>query len=181
MNWTDLVRRAAARADVPQDVAQAVLAAAMDEAVEQLAQGESVRLNGVGTLQRKWVSGRAVRSIESGRKMWVGGRHAVRFATAAGLRRRLEEGTDQSWRSPEQQAAWRLAETLIGDLDLYSKDRVPRGISADMDYEQVHGLCAAALGDDWQRAWTTWRSKVSPEAAHTPHLARAARRRWAER
>lgn len=179
MNWSDFVSQVAENAGVPRSTAQSVLSAMVDELSERLQDGDSVNLRGIGTLSRKWTRGRTLRSINNGRKIWVGGRHAVKFSVSRSLKRALEESGDQSWRSPEHQAAWRLAETLVSDLELYSPTKVPKGIRADMDFEEVQSLCAASLGDDWHRAWRTWQEKVAPEVVHAAHLARAARRRWA--
>lgn len=179
MKWSDFVTRVAERSGVSRTVAQNVLSNMVEELSERLQDGDTVNLRGIGTLSRKWTRGRTLRSITNGRKIWVGGRHAVKFSVSRSLKRLLEETGDQSWRSPEHQAAWRLAETLVGDLELYAPARVPKGIRSDMDFEEVQSLCAASLGDDWHRAWRTWQQKVAPEVVHAAHLARAARRRWA--
>lgn len=179
MNWTELIDRVADRAGVSRSKTKEVLRALVDEVTEQLVDGEFVRLHGIGTFSRKWTAGRTLRSIASGRKMWVGGRHTIRFSASRRLKQTLEDSGDQTWRSPEHQAAWRLAETLVSDLELYARERIPRGIKPSMEFEEVRSLCAASLGEDWQRAYLTWKARVSPEVAHSAHLARAARRRWA--
>lgn len=181
MNWRELVSEVAARSDLSQASVRRVLDAAVEVMAEQLLDGETVGIKGIGTLTRRWSKGRTLRSVANGRRMWVGGRHTVRFKPSSTLRKRFEDQGDQSWRSPEHQAAWRLAETLIADLELYAPQQVPEDLDEQMDLDQVRSLCAASFGEDWKRAWETWHERVAPEVVHAAHFTRAARRRWAGR
>lgn len=181
MSWNELVRDVALRAGVSQVQARRVLDAFVDIAAERVVAELPFSIRRLGTLTAHRSAERTVRNISTGRKMLVGGALHVRFRAAASLKRELAERTDNSWRDPSHQAAWRLAETLIGDLALYAGDQtaLPE-IAPDADLGLVEEVCAATFGADWSRAVATYEAKVSEDVRSNHHyLGLVARRRWA--
>ncbi|MCB9676416.1 MAG: HU family DNA-binding protein [Alphaproteobacteria bacterium] len=176
MSWTELVRAVSERAGVNQNTTRAVLVALVEVARERLASGDSVALRGLGTLERRWSKGRVVRGISDKRRMWIGGHFVPRFKPSTTLREAL--ASDESWRSETHQRAWRLAETLIDDLDLYHKGLAPSGIASDLAPEAVEERCAEAFGSHWDQVSRTWHQSVGKEV-DTHFLGLVARRRWA--
>lgn len=84
----------------------------------------------------------------------------------------------QHWRDISHQAAWRLAEALIGDLELYHPTKVPR-LDQDTPLPMVAPICAVAFGPVWEHVLDTWNRSVSFEVrAEGSHLLRVAWRRW---
>lgn len=179
MTMQDTVRHVAARLDLSQNQVRSVLDTLAAYVEEALGRGEKVTLPGVGTLEGKWREPRVVRSIADARRTFVGGRYVVKYVPAAGIKRVLEGRAPKVWRSPEHQAAWRLAETLIGDLALYHAARAPTDLPADAAPAVVEERCAAAFGDLWTRVRAEWREKVPPSVgADHDYLGRAAVARW---
>lgn len=178
MNWTQLIDAVADRTEVPAKTVTAVLRATVAEVTERLVEGQAVRLQGLGILSTRHRAPRTLRSIESGRRFWLGGRTIAHFRPSAALKRALDR--DQDWRREDVQSAWRLAETLIGDLAMYYPDAVPR-IAADADADAVLEACTTSLGAAWTRAVETYHQRVPSDVAlRTNHLLLAARRRWTE-
>ena len=71
MNTKELVLRIAARADCTQAQARLVLKALGEELEAALAEGEEVRLAGLGTFSQSWTEPRLVRGIGQGRRRLV--------------------------------------------------------------------------------------------------------------
>lgn len=180
MNVSELVVRIAARTGIPESRVRQVLRAEADLMVEALAQGDKVSLHGVGTICSRWRPAAQLRAIGDRRKVRIDGRWVARFRPAARLRGVLLARTPQLWRDPAHQAAWRVAETLIGDLALYHAAKAPAGLAPDADPAAVDEACLASFGPIWTRCRATWDGKVPPEVrAATDYLCLAARARWA--
>lgn len=180
MNWTDLIEAVAERTGTPKAVVHEALTGAADVAADALAEGEEVRLHRLGTLRTAWRRQQVVRSVHDARRMLVGGRYVVRFRPSDTLRRRVGQRTEQHWRDPEHQAAWRLAETLVGDLALYHRDRTPRDLPPDGPDAEIDERCREAFGSLWDDARRSLEAQVAASVRHqADHLAQAARRRWA--
>lgn len=178
MRWRDLIARTATRADVPKAVVQRVLNAFVEETLEALSQGEEVTLRGIGTLGSRWREMRSLRSIQSRRKMMLDGRYIPRFRAATRLRGVLAARTPQNWRSPQHQAAWRVAEALVSDLNLYHADRAP-ALAPDADCDAVDAACLTSFGPLWSRVVNTYERDVAADVrADTAYLQLAAQRRW---
>ncbi len=179
MNWTDLIDTVAERAGLSRAQSRAALTALVAVIQESLVNEDTVQLRGLGSFSGKWTEGRVLRSIQSRRKMWVGGKLSARFRPAKGLRDALDTRADKRWKDPEHQKAWRLAETLVGDLALYNTDVVPEGLDRNLDVESIAASCAAAFGDAWDQAVLTFDERVSAEVREdTDYLCAAVLRRW---
>lgn len=177
MNWTDLVKAISERSGVPRTQVRAVLKALAEETREQLQSGENVSVRGLGTWSRAFRKGRVVRSVSNRRKMWIGGRHRVRFRPTRSLQEAIDQG-DAAWRSEDEQKAWRLAETLLDDLELYHADQVPDSLDAAADASTVEDACRKAFGAAWEQAEHTWDSRFG-DRVKTRYLGLVAQRRWA--
>lgn len=180
MTWASFVEAVAARAGVPTAQARRVLAAFVATATEALVRGDDVHVPGLGALHSRWEDERTLRSVRDGRKLALDGHFRPVFRPAAPLRDALRARTPQVMRDPAHQRAWRLAETLVGDLALYHGRLAPAGLPADATPGDVHARCTVAFGDAWTRVCLAWESQT-PDAvrAARDHLAHAARRRWA--
>jgi nucleoid DNA-binding protein len=179
MTWTELVDQVAERAGVPRQTARLVLTTTMEVAVEWLREGREVPLRGIGAVSTRWAEGRVLRSVADQRKMWVGGRFVPRFRPSETLRRALGERTDDTWRSPSHQQAWRLAETLIGDLDLYHGAQAPKGLDGSLSAEAIESACRGAFGSQWDHVERSYQERVERQAREGTHyLGIAAKRRW---
>lgn len=179
MNWNELIRTVATEASQDLRTTRRILDTMAEVLVSRIAAGEEVTLRRVGTLGGAWRPPRQMRSIADRRTIRVDGRFVPRFRPAEALRRALTARTPQLSRGPEHQEAWRVAETLVGDLDLYHSADAPRGMKADTNPETVHVACDIAFGTLWQQVVETYESEV-PEAVRMQHdyLAEAALRRW---
>jgi nucleoid DNA-binding protein len=176
MTWTELIRATAKRSGASVADTRRVLEALREETHAQLAKGERVTLHGLGTLDTRTRSARVLRSVQSGRRMFVGQRTQVVFRPSVGLVRRVQSD-DEGWRDGAHQSAWRLAEALLSDLSLYHPDRVPAGVSGDD--ESVRGVCAASFGEPWARAQERFDEQVPAEVtASNDYLAAAVRSHW---
>lgn len=180
MTWAELSKRVATRSGESKAATQRVLDALVAEMSDALADGGSVTLPRVGRISSAWRESRTLRSIGDGRKMMLDGRYVARFKAAQALRERLTGRTPQNWRSPEHQQAWRLAETLVGDLALYHPESVPKDVTAEDSAEQVEARCASSFGAHWERVVGTFRTRTENVSLDEPYLAMAARRRWAQ-
>lgn len=179
MNGTDLIERVAERTGLSRAEVRRVLHALEQVAAEGVAAGDRVSLPGLGTLVVRELAPRTIRNVADMRKMMVGRRHTVRFRPAAALKQAVAGRASQTWRHPEHQAAWRLAETLIADLELYHANHVPR-LPARAADEVVHQLCEGAFGPLWTRVLDSYQARVEAAVrAEHDYLADAARHRWA--
>lgn len=180
MTWTELVDAVAEQSGVPRESTRRVLAALGTVAARWLATERDVPLRGLGRLTARWVEGRVVRSVADQRKMFVGGRLAPRFKAASSLRQALAGDEAAAWRTPEHQAAWRLAETLIGDLDLYHPDQAPSDLAPGQAAADVESSCADSFGAAWATVAATFAERApGADVASAHYLGVAARRRWA--
>lgn len=180
MNWRDLQVVVAERSGLPITSVRKILQTAMEVSVEALTRGEEVPLRGVGVLSARWKPPRVVRSVANRRKLRIDGRFVPRFQPSRSLRQALVERTEQTWRDPAHQEAWRVAETLVGDLDLYHPDKAPR-LAGDEEHEDVHKVCARSFGRLWNQVETRFAGQV-PEniRVHGDYLAQAALARWTQ-
>lgn len=176
MNWTDLVKAVSERSGVPAAQTRKVLGSLSVEIREKLQADESVSVRGLGTWSRAFRKGRVVRSVSSRRKMWIGGRYRVRFRPTRSLQEAIDQ-EDASWRSDEEQKAWRLAETLLDDLELYHSDSVPEDLDGDADAVEIEAACREAFGAAWEQAEHTWNERHGNEVK-TRYLGLVAQRRW---
>ncbi|MCB9761485.1 MAG: HU family DNA-binding protein [Alphaproteobacteria bacterium] len=181
MIWTELIARLVERSGRSEDEVRSVLNALVDETTEALLADESVPLRNLGTFSARWRQPRTVRSISDGRKIVLDGRHVPHFRASGALRQRLTERTPQTWRDPAQQEAWRVAETLVDDLDLYHSAMAPRGLSSDDEVDTVLAACDQAFGTLWRHVVDAYRGEVDPtmKGDFSP-LAAAATSRWAD-
>ena len=180
VSWDRLVARTAERASIPKKQVELVLESFIDTVKGAVTDLESVRLKGLGTLSTEWSAARVLRSPRDRKKMYLDGRHRVRFRVAAPLRRALTERSPQHWRDAAHQSAWRLAETLVSDLELYHRDLVPRGLG-DLSPEECADRIAQAFGHHWRRAVQTFETSVAPEVRRArDHLIEAAKLRWGD-
>ncbi len=180
MNWTDLVARVAERSGVSKAQARRVLGALVEESTERLCAGDSVVLKDLVVLGSRWREPTSVRSVADRRKLRLDGRWVPTARVSGRLREALAARTPQTWRDPEHQAAWRTAETLVGDLVLYHSDNAPARLDPRATPAEVEAACAASFGPLWGRVRATYQARVPEHVrAHTDHLALSARSRWA--
>ena len=94
----------------------------------------------------------------------------------------MRDRTPQLLRDPAHQRAWRLAETMIGDLGLYHVSDTPTDLSPESTLAEVDASCRRSLGAAWGRARAAYEEKTpAPVREVRDYLAMAARRRWAIR
>ncbi len=178
MKWTELVTRVAALTGQPRDQVKETLDALAPVVLEALNDGEEVTLRNLCTIQLRWQDARQLRSVADHRRIMLDGRWTPKLRASLPLREAALARSPQRWRDPRQQSAWRLAETLIGDLDLYHSTRAP-ALPKDAPLEQVASACADAFGPAWDRVLQTWNTQVEEEIrAEGDHLLRVARARW---
>lgn len=176
MKWDDVIAEVARRAELSPDQARRCLRAVTDLVNDRLASEESIRVVGLGTFRPRWRQGRVVRSVSDGRRVALDGRWLASFEPSNGLRLRLAARTPQYFREPAHQKAWRLAETLVGDLTLYHSAKLPSGLPDDP-------LAAEAMLLDtydaaWRAARTRFEAEVPLEVREVrDHLLDAAQRR----
>jgi nucleoid DNA-binding protein len=181
MNGTDMVSAIADRTGIPREQVKEVLDTLTALVLEALGQGEEVSLRGLGSFGARWQEPRSLRSVQDQRRLVLDGRWVPRFRPASALREALLQGSPQRWRDPRHQAAWRLAEALVGDLDLYQRARAPK-LDEDTPLPMVASICAVAFGATWERVIQTWNAQVPAEIrADGDHLLRVAQRRWRAR
>lgn len=178
MNRTQLVERIATRSGSSKAEVRRVLEALAEVGIEALGHGESVQLAGLGSLELREQQPRTIRSIADMRRMRLGRRFTTRFRPSSRLRQAVQSLGGQEWRAPEHQAAWRLAETLVSDLDLYHGKRAPK-LSAQAEDADVHDECEHAFGGLWTRVQDSFLNRTPPEVrSRHDYLAEAARQRW---
>lgn len=179
MSWKEINAAVATRSGSSEAGTRKILDAFVREVAERVARGERVAIPHLGVFSTSWEDERQVRGIQDGRKLAVDGHWRARFRVAEPLRRALRERTPQLLRSPEHQRAWRLAETLVGDLGIYHPEARPTALSRRAEAGETDRLCRAALGAAWDRARRTYDEQISPAIrADRDYLALAARRRW---
>lgn len=178
MNWSEMVDEVAARTGGSKREVRSVLDAFEQAALDALGRGEEVSLKGIGKLDVKEQSPRAIRRIDDQRKFYLGRRFKARLRAAAPLKRALETLTPGDWRDPAHQAAWRKAETLVGDLALYHGARAPE-LDPEQPRAELRTQLASAFGSVWDRVVRSYDSEV-PVAVRdgSDLLVEAALRRW---
>lgn len=180
MTWKDVVAATAQRAGSSEAETRRVLAALTEEVSSRLAEGGRVAWPNLGVLSSAWEPERQLRGVSDGRKVAIDGHWRPRFRASAVLRDRVRSRTPQLLRDADHQRAWRLAETLVGDLSLYHPHDLPNGVTADDGADTVDGRCRASLGAAWERARQTYNDQVPVLVRESrDYLALAARRRWA--
>jgi len=179
MTFTEYIRRVAHRSGSSNTEARRVLDAAIDILQERLSEGDSVSLRGVGTFDTRLRQRRTIRSVNDSRKIVLGEVRVPRFRPAAALRRASAGASPMWWKDPRHQAAWRLAETLVSDLQLYHRSRLPANLQAAQAPGEVDAACEHALGALWRDARSTWTEQIDPDIRSTrDHLIEAALRHW---
>lgn len=182
MNWSELISAIAEREALPEETVRTVMRAAVDVSLESLAEGEDVTLHGLCTLGSRWQKPRSLRSIHDHRPLRLSGRFVPRIRPSSRLRRTLIARTPQPWRDDRHQAAWRVAQALIDDLDLYHEAQAPDDLDPAASLEDVQTRCARAFGDLWTQVQHTYRQQTPPEIhEQTNYLAQIAREQWGSR
>lgn len=177
MNWSELIAATAERAGMSRSDARRALEAFREVVTDELADSGHVVLFGLGTFRTRRLAPRSIRTIREFRKMYLGERATVGFRPASALRRRVSEGLATHWKDPAHQAAWRLSEALVGDLELYHGKKAPKGLEGDDD--AIRASCATAFGSLWDRVVSSYDRDVSSEVrGEHDHLAAAARAHW---
>lgn len=181
MSWSTLLERVSERSGRPMDEVKEILEAFVEVSLEALSEGNDVPIRGLGTLGSRWLEPRSLRSVHDSRRLMLDGRWVSRFRASSRVRDALLSRTPQRWRDPRHQAAWRLAEALVGDLDLYHGDRAPK-LDEQTPLPMVASICAVAFGSVWERVVQTWNAQVPPGIrAEGQHLLRVAHDRWRTR
>ncbi len=179
MNNKQLVEALADRLGLSKVLVAKVIGGAVAEIQARVAHGEKVTVSGLGHFEVQERPARIIRSVVDTRKLLVGPRHSVRFRAAAALRGAVAHLDDPSWADPAVQGAWRTAETLVGDLDLYHRAKAPAALAVDAEPQVVLEACSRAFGPLWRQVEQTFTERVAADArARTDLLAVAARRRW---
>lgn len=178
-SWVALIAEVAAEAEVSESVARAALEALVEVASRSLEGEEAVKLHGLCTLRPVWRAPRVLRSLHKRRKMFLDGRWSLTVKAANRLRERLAAKSPQRWREADHQAAWQLAETLVGDLAAYHPSKAPE-LEATASDEAILVACARAFGPAWRRVARTYDDQVAEDVrAEGSYLAWAAAARWA--
>jgi DNA-binding protein HU-beta/integration host factor subunit alpha len=178
MNWAELQSRIAERTGLPKDQVRVVLDAASDETLQAIARGEAVRLGKLVTLESVIRSPKVIRSVSDARKVLVGERATVKVRPSAALQRAAASRVNESWRDPAHQEAWRLAEALVGDFELYRWADLPK-VDAEGAEELLRARCREALGEAWRQAEERFDASVPEEVrSQRNYLLDAVRRRW---
>lgn len=159
MNWTELVSKVSEDTGMPAKTVREVLDAFVENTLDAVASGEDVRIKRVGTISRRWRKPTVVRSINDHRKMMLDGRWTPRFRPGTELKDRLAELTPQDWKDSRHQAAWNLAEALVGDLLLYHAELAPT-CPETVQPDRLERQCAEAFGPLWDRVVQTFRRDV---------------------
>jgi len=182
VTWRELVDRTATKTGMSKAQVDRVLEAFVEVASDAITAPGSVKLKRIGTLAAEWRCGRVLRSPRDQKRMFLDGRFQLAFRPSESVKQGLASRSPQLWKSPEHQGAWRLAETLLSDLELYHPDKVPKAITMDTPDAEIGGVCESAFGVHWRRVMKAWEDGV-PEAVRQSrdHLAQCARVRWSGR
>lgn len=180
LNWSDLVQKTAVASGSTKAQTERILDAFIQVADGAIKSLGTVRIKRIGTLSAEWRGSRVLRSPKDKRRMFLDGRYHVQFRPAEAIKKELAQLSPQLWKDTAHQAAWRLAETLLSDLELYHADKVPKTLLDRTPDAEVIAQCEAAFGHHWRRVMATWASSV-PEAVRNArdHLSHCARLRWA--
>ena len=109
------------------------------------------------------------------------GRFVVRYRTSKRVKDALSGRTPQLWRDPAHQAAWRSAETLIGDVDLYHASDVPTSLTSASSPEEIDRVCSKAFGPVWNQVVESYEQRVPEEIrSQRSYLTLAAMELWAD-
>jgi len=181
MKYSELVDRLAAKSGRSKREVRDVLSALASVGVDALAAGEEVPLRGLCTIGSRWQAARPVRSIQSRRRMMLDGRFVVRYRTSSKVRDALLGRTPQLWKEPGHQEAWRMAETLVSDLDVYHGSSAPTDITGAASSERVRQRCQECFGPVWSQVVDSYDRRV-PEGVRSQrdYLAMAAIQQWAD-
>lgn len=174
MSWQKMKDRVADRSGVSKADTNRVLSSLLELVLEDLVAGETVVLPKIGSLSRRWRKQRIVRSIHSARKRPVDANWAAGFRSSSVLRDRLRELTPNYFQDKSNVDAWRVAEALIGDLELYHNQDAPK-LTEEMSDQEVLTRCAEAFGEPWDRVTEEYGTKTKVQV---DFLSRAARRCW---
>lgn len=182
VNWRELVDRTAVKTGLSKAQVDRILEAFVEVASDAITAPGSVKLKRIGTLVAEWRGGRVLRSPRDHKRMFLDGRFQLAFRPSESVKQELAARSPQMWKSPEHQGAWRLAETLLSDLELYHPDKVPRVLGMNTPDAEVLAVCESAFGVHWRRVMTAWEAGV-PEAVRKSrdYLAHCARVRWSGR
>lgn len=178
VTWVELVERTAARANLPKSHVEKVLEAFLGTTRDAITHLEPVRLKGLGTFSAEWTKERVLRSPHDQRKMYLDGRYQVRFKASDIFRKALVERSPQLWRSQDHQHAWRMAETLISDLELYHQKQIPT-LPAGLALDEVFERVSSSLGSHWRKVLLAYEEAV-PVAVRLAknHLIETVKMRW---
>lgn len=177
MKWNELIERVAKESGVPVSTTRKVLRGLGAVTLSALAANEEVPLSRIGVLSTRVLKGRTIRSVANNRKMLVGERYAVKFRASAAARRAVADLIPALWKTSEHQSAWRLAETLIADLNLYHAKSAPADLSADLSDDALIATCKSAFGPLWRDVDRAYNDGVPEEVRNAKnYLAGAARR-----
>ena len=178
MNTNELVSAIVERTGLPREEVKRTLEALRAVIEDVLTLGGEVNLRGLFTIGARWTEPRSVRSVSDRQRLVLDGRWAPRLRPSDGLRDLLMQRSPQRWRDPRHQVAWRLADALIGDLDLYHRAQVPV-IDRRATLDDIARDCAQAFGPTWDRVLTTWTEQIPAEVREEgQHLLHVARQRW---
>lgn len=178
MNTNELVIAIAQRTGLPREDVKRTLDALRAVIEEVLSSGGEVQLRGLVTIGARWTEARALRSVSDQQRLVLDGRWAPRLRAADTLRAVLMRRSPQRWRDPRHQAAWRLADALVGDLDLYHRAQVP-ALDPSASFADIARDCADAFGTTWERVLATWTEQIPAEVREEgQQLLRVALQRW---
>ncbi len=178
MNTSELILAVSERTGLSRAQVREVVQALTQIVLEQAAAGEEVQLRGICTIGARWTDARPLRSVQDRARLTLDGRWLPRLRAASALKEATLQRSPQRWRDPRHQSAWRLAEALVSDLDLYHHAQAPT-LSADTPLPMVASICAVAFGPLWERVVNTWNASVPfTIRAEGDHLLHEALRRW---
>lgn len=181
MKWTALIKEVSEKTGQSERTVREVLRTMVDVSLSALTEGEEVHLHGLCTVSSRWQEPRTLRSVHDQQTLLLNGRFVPRLRPAARLRRHLADRTPQHWRDPAHQNAWRVAQTLIDDLALYSAGAEP-ALTTDSPHADVHRACAVTFGPLWNQVLHTYNREIpEPIRQEYDHLAHAARQQWGTR
>ncbi len=181
MKYGELVDRVAERSGRPKAHVRDVLSSLTSVAIEALGDGDEVPLRGLCVIGSRWQDPRPVRSIKSRRRVMLDGRFVVRYRTSKQVRETLTARTPQLWREPGHQQAWRTAETLVGDLDVYHSESAPTDLTGAEPTDRVRERCAISFGPVWTQVEASYQARVPAEVREQrDYLALAAMARWGD-